>query len=235
MPYLPMLFSFCSRIHRMRLLGFALAAVVAVAPTSSMAESAVTADTSAGAASDALIARLNAFNHLRGAFVQRELDDTGELQEASSGAFALLRPGYFSWDITSPDSQLIVADPQYLWHFDRDLETVTRRAVTGGGQMAPLQVLGGDEMALRNGFEVTQTDTSRFVLQPRDRANGTEAGFESLTVTFEEGRISRLQIVDALEHTIDISLTDVRSDPALTPEAFTFAVPPGADVFYHDE
>ena len=98
---------------------------------------------------DALLEELRAMQHLQGDFTQRQYTREDALLVESSGRFRLLRPGYFSWEITAPDSQLIVADPQYLWHHDRDLETVTRRPVTNSAQMSPLQVLGGDEVVLR--------------------------------------------------------------------------------------
>ena len=79
-------------------------------------------------ATAALAAELEQLEHIQGKFLQRQYAaSNGDLVGESRGTFRLLRPGYFAWEISDPDSQLIVADLEHLWHFDRDLETVTRR------------------------------------------------------------------------------------------------------------
>ena len=75
-------------------------------------------------------------------------------------------PGFFSWEISSPDSQLIIANPEYLWHYDIDLETVTRRPVVGMWKMSPLQILGGDESVLREKLRCARTPMIRSLLRP---------------------------------------------------------------------
>ena len=69
-----------------------------------------------------LIETLDLTESLQGNFVQEQYGSDGVLQGTSSGTFKMLRPGYFSWEISSPDSQLILVTPQFLWHLDRDLE-----------------------------------------------------------------------------------------------------------------
>ena len=102
-----------------------------------------------------LLAALAPIERLQGLFAQRQYGQDSLLLAESSGSFKLLRPGYFAWEIRSPDQQLIIADPEFIWHFDRDLETVTRRPVNSESAMTPLQILGGDESALREKFQST--------------------------------------------------------------------------------
>ena len=109
-------------------------------------------------AADRLLARLEHISHLQGRFEQRQYGDDDTLLGVSSGSFRLLRPVYFSWEIESPDRQIIVANAQYLWHYDIDLQTVTRRPVAASVQASPLQVLAGDESVLREQFRVEQQD-----------------------------------------------------------------------------
>ena len=87
-----------------------------------------------------LVVALQDLEQLQGHFLQRQYGQNDVLLVESRGTFKLLRPGYFSWEITAPDNQLIIASPEYVWHYDRDLETVTRRLITDSEQMSPLQV-----------------------------------------------------------------------------------------------
>lgn len=179
---------------------------------------------------DALLAALAPIEQLQGRFQQRQYDDSGNELAVSSGRFRLLRPGYFAWEIMQPDNQLIVAGPDYIWHFDRDLETVTRRPVSAQG-MTPLQILGGDEGALRRNFDVEQTEPQQFEVVPR----GEDAGFQRLSLRFSDGDIAQMTVRDELQQKVVVDFEALDYTSPLAPEDFAFVPPPGADVFYHDE
>jgi outer membrane lipoprotein carrier protein len=182
-------------------------------------------------ATDELLASLQEMQQLQGAFEQRLYGDNDVLLVESSGRFALLRPGYFSWEILSPDNQLIIATPDYIWHHDRDLETVTRRPVTDTEQMSPLQVLGGDEDVLRQRFTVERDEMGGFVLMP---VSG-DVGFKTLTLQLEEGAVTGMHILDNLNQRVVIKLLQENADSQLTAGDFAFEPPTGADLFYYDE
>ncbi|MCB1844189.1 MAG: outer-membrane lipoprotein carrier protein LolA [Halioglobus sp.] len=185
----------------------------------------------APAPADALITALAGMQRLAGDFEQRQYESDGSLIAESSGRFKLLRPGFFLWEISSPDSQVVIANPQYLWHYDRDLETVTRRPVTAEGGTAPLQILGGDAEALRRDFRVSQHGPGVFFLE----AQSANAGFEALTLTLAEGRPAQMDIRDNLKQRIVIDFMKLDGQAALTPQDFEFQPPPGVDLFYYDE
>ena len=184
----------------------------------------------AAAPVDDLLARLDSIERLQGSFQQQQYGDDGTVLLASSGTFRILRPGYFAWDINEPDSQLVLADPEFLWHHDRDLETVTRRPVSGE-QMAPLQVLGGDDQLLRERFQVSSDGDDRFTLVP---AAG-DPGFRELTLVFTDGQLSSMEIIDRLKQRVSVQFSDLDTASALTPEDFAFQPPPDADLFFYDE
>ena len=87
---------------------------------------------------DALLRALLPLESLQGNFRQVQYGQDDRVLAKSSGQFRLLRPGYLSWEIDHPDSQLVVADPRFVWHHDRDLETVTRRPLSLQKEGAPL-------------------------------------------------------------------------------------------------
>lgn len=182
-------------------------------------------------ATAALLEKLAPIQQLQGRFIQEQFDEQGEVLLESAGSFKLLRPVYFKWQIESPDRQLIIADTEFLWHYDMDLETVTRRPVDDSVEASPLQVLAGDATGLSSSYEVTRATDESFVLVPKSSA----AGFRELTVHFAEDGLSQLDIVDRLGQQIKVTLLDLDDASALTPEAFVFKPPDSdVDVFYYD-
>lgn len=178
-----------------------------------------------------LIAILSGIDALQGRFEQRQYDEGGELVKQSSGRFRLLRPGYFAWEIEAPDSQLVIADPQYIWHYDRDLETVTRRPASGNADTSPLQILGGDESVLREQFVVTHPAPDRFQLE----ASAGGSDFRRLTLRMEGGNIVGMDVINRLNQRIEIDFLAVDREAKLSPADFTFEPPPGADLFYYEQ
>jgi len=179
---------------------------------------------------DELLASLAPIKHLQGSFSQQQYGQDNLLLAESSGKFRLLRPGYFSWEILNPDSQLIIAGPEFIWHYDRDLETVTRRPVTSNAEMTPLQILGGDESALREKFEVVRKAEGAFVLTPRS----ADVGFKELTLYLNKTQLTGMDIQDNLEQSVVIKFADLDSRSNLSSADFAFTPPTGADLFYYD-
>ncbi len=183
------------------------------------------------AAVDELIEILQQTSRLQGTFEQRQYDANDVLLAESSGHFKMLRPGYFSWEIEAPDSQLIVANPEYIWHHDKDLETVTRRPVTDSGVLSPLQILGGREELLRSQFSVSKSANGIFTLVP----NQSEPGFSRLALTLEGAVITGMEIIDALDQRVVIQFREVGDSSALSEQDFAFIPPDGVDLFYYDQ
>ena len=177
-----------------------------------------------------LLAALKPIQSLQGRFEQLQHDQNQNPVAESKGSFKLLRPGYFYWEIDSPGSQLILATKQYIWHHDRDLETVTRRPVDNSEQMSPLQVLGGDESLLRESFTVARLDDFTYSLEP----NGINPGFTRLQVTLDGAQFGSLEIIDNLNQRIVIRFFYPQQQPTLSEGDFLFTPPPGADLFYYD-
>jgi outer membrane lipoprotein carrier protein len=182
------------------------------------------------AAAAGLAARLEALTSLSGDFEQTVTADDGAAARASAGHFSLLRPGFFRWEITAPDDQLLIAADGFLWHYDRDLETVTRRPLAAGAGSAPLRLLAGDSSTLDADFEVTRSAPERWLLRPR-RAD--EAAFREVELAFADGLPAAMHIVDGLGQQIEIRFS------ALVPgrvrrEDFAFTPPPGVDVYYQE-
>lgn len=186
-------------------------------------------------AANELVQILNQTTSLQGQFEQNQYDVDKNFMGKSSGSFRMLRPGYFSWEISSPDQQLIIATPQYIWHHDKDLETVTRRPVSTSGSLTPLQILGGDEQLLRSQFEVAKSADDVFTLTPRDIASASGPGFSRLSISLHDGIISSMEIIDGLDQRVAIRFHNVDKTSELNPDAFAFTPPEGVDLFYYEQ
>ncbi|MCB1703457.1 MAG: outer membrane lipoprotein chaperone LolA [Halioglobus sp.] len=180
---------------------------------------------------DELLAALAPVKRLQGSFTQQQYGQDKLMLAESSGRFRLLRPGYFAWEILSPDEQLIIAGPEFIWHYDRDLETVTRRPVTTDADMTPLQILGGDESALREKFRVQRLSEGSFQLTPLTQG----VGFRQLLLNLQGAQLTGMEIEDNLGQTAVITFSDLDSESELNSGDFAFTPPPGADLFYYDE
>jgi outer membrane lipoprotein carrier protein len=180
---------------------------------------------------DDLLLALAPITSLQGSFSQKQYGQDNLMVAESSGTFRLLRPGHFTWEIRAPDAQVIIADPEFIWHYDKDLETVTRRPVTSDAEMTPLQILGGDEAALREKFQVQHTAPGTFVLTP----NSTDVGFRQLTLYLDKSQITGMEIQDNLDQSVVIKFSELNSSTTLRPSDFAFTPPEGADLFYYDE
>jgi outer membrane lipoprotein carrier protein len=184
------------------------------------------------AATEQLLQRLNLISHLQGDFSQRQFGERDKVLSESSGVFRLLRPFFFSWEIRSPDNQLIVANAEFLWHYDIDLQTATRRPVVGNVEASPLQILGGDESALRDQYTVTRDADDTFTLTPVGDAHS----FRRLTVTFSGDTFSRMDILDKLGQRVVVDFRNVDAQTPLGSQDFEFTPPPeGVDLFYYDD
>jgi outer membrane lipoprotein carrier protein len=169
---------------------------------------------------------------LQGQFRQRQFDGSDVVLAESSGGFKLLRPFFFIWEISSPDKQLIVANAEYLWHYDIDLQTATRRPVVGNVEASPLQILGGDESILREKYTVRKDNEDTFTLAPLNDAQG----FRQMTVTFDAGIMQRMDIVDRLGQRVVVDFDQVDAQTPLTSSDFEFTPPSGdVDLFYYDD
>ncbi|MFL3655357.1 MAG: outer membrane lipoprotein chaperone LolA [Halioglobus sp.] len=180
---------------------------------------------------NALLVLLEQFKHVQGSFSQRQFAQDKTLLAESSGEFRVLRPSYFAWEVLSPDEQLIIVDPDFIWHYDRDLETVTRRPVTGEAEMVPLKILGGDADKLQEQFHIARQNEDAFVLTPRSEG----VGFKQLTLYVDQARLGGMEIEDNLGQFVEITFTDLNVGVDLSSTDFAFTPPPGADLFYYDQ
>ncbi|MEK9775384.1 MAG: outer membrane lipoprotein carrier protein LolA [Quisquiliibacterium sp.] len=179
------------------------------------------------------LAQLRAFiaatSSARGEFRQETLGAGARPAQTASGNFAFARPGRFRWQVNRPFEQLMVADGQRLWSFDKDLNQVIERPLNGSLGSSPAALLFGSQ-PLESAFELNEAgrhDGLDWLLAlPKSR----DAGFERIAIGFRAGLPASMQVLDAFGRTTRFAFNAIERNPVLAASSFVFSAPPGADL-----
>lgn len=174
---------------------------------------------------------------LQASFEQRVVDESGMLLEQSRGTFSLARPGKFRWDYYIDDAstdvgQQIVADGDYLFIYDPELEQMTQSSLADALGQVPSLLLAQSGANVKDHFVITHfglTDGLTWsALKPRDE----DAGYQQLMLGFSGELIAQIVLLDGLGNETRLALTDVVENPALPAARFQFEPPQGTDILF---
>jgi outer membrane lipoprotein carrier protein len=164
-----------------------------------------------------------------GTFTQQTRASSGRAQPAQSGEFAFQRPGKFDWRVIKPYEQRIVSDGREVFQFDPDLNQVSVRKTDAAVGSSPAAILFGSG-DLEKAFNVKE-------LPARDGLDWLEAvprtpdaGFSKVEIGFKDGLPARLDLFDSFGQSTQVTLGDIRRNPSLSADSFTFKAPAGVDV-----
>lgn len=177
-------------------------------------------------ADDTLWARLDAQSQAQGRFLQELFDEGGELLERSSGRYAVLKPGFFRWEIEYPDRQEIVVAQETLWHYDLDLATVTKRSVDADGAFTALDLLARDGTELAARFSVERLEGESYRLVPQF----PQAGFAAVVLSWEDEQIVAMEVTQRGGQRLALALTPESDPRLLDPADFAFTIPDGVEL-----
>ncbi len=184
------------------------------------------------AATDQLQSFVTSVKSARGEFTQQQLKGKGadaKVASTSSGTFVFSRPGKFAWRYMKPYEQLLQADGQTLYIYDKDLNQVTERKLDGALGSSPAAILFGSN-DLSKEFDVKNGATRDGVewLELTPKAKDTQ--FERIGIGFKGGNLEAMELRDAFGNTTILTFSAIQKNPSLPADAFRFAVPKGADV-----
>lgn len=180
--------------------------------------------------SDQLSRLLNNFHSMSAQFDQTITDPQGHAIQKSSGLMALQRPGKFRWETRHPNPQLALADGNFIWVYDAQLQQVTRQVQTNTNN-SPGALLSGNVNKLSQEFNVSaltpiaHTDQG-FNLTPVDK----NALFQSVQLYFNHGLLQTMKLQDNLDQTTSVQFHQVKNNVALNSKLFHFSPPKGVDV-----
>ncbi len=192
----------------------------------------VTTVTNAG--SDTFVpAYFQSLQSLRAEFVQTVFDDQGRLIETSTGKMLMQKPRRFRWDYQSPFEQLIVADGERLWIYDRELQQVTVKALDEAMSSTPLALLSG-AVALDEWFTVTPMKAPEKATEHLQwhelRSKKAQDEFNLLRVAFNNETLAIIELEDTFNRRTRIELRALERNVAIAADLLRFTPPADADV-----
>ncbi|HQR53132.1 MAG TPA: outer membrane lipoprotein chaperone LolA [Burkholderiales bacterium] len=162
-------------------------------------------------------------------FSQTVVDRGGKKIQEASGNLQFSRPGKFRWTYDTPYQQLIVGDGSKLWIFDKDLNQVTARKLDDALGASPAALLAGDN-AIEKNFELKNAAAKDGLEWLEATPKSSETTFERIRMGFKGADLDTMELKDQFGQLTVIRFTDLKRNPALSPELFRFTPPQGADV-----
>lgn len=152
----------------------------------------------------------------------------GGKTQSFSGTMAVQRGNQFRWETKSPAEQLIVANGNTMWVYDKDLQQVTKQSVSGQMGDTPAILLSGDTAQIGNNFTITQPDSGKnyYVLKPKT----ANANFKDLSISFNGGKPVMMVMNDNIGQTTTIKFSNIAMNKKIGANQFSFAPPKGVDV-----
>lgn len=148
--------------------------------------------------------------------------------QSFSGVMAVARGNKFRWDTKSPSEQLIVANGNTMWVYDKDLAQVTKQSVNNQMGDAPALLLSGDPAKITSNFAVSQPVAGKnyYVLKPKS----SSANFKDLSISFNGGKPVMMVLNDNIGQTTTIKFTNISMNKKIPASQFSFTPPKGVDV-----
>jgi len=165
----------------------------------------------------------------RGTFKQFTVADGGQTSRAQTGTYAFARPGKFRWDTEQPYPQQVASDGKTLYQYDPDLQQLTVRALDQSIGSSPAAILFGQGQ-LQDAFEVSVLPDADGMSWLRATPRQPDAGLTQLDIGMQQGRPSRLILVDGFGQTTQVELLSLRAQSEFGANAFEIQAPPGTDV-----
>src|SRR3954465_1685624 len=151
-----------------------------------------------------------------------------ELQKAT-GTMQFVRPARFRWEYDKPYEQTIVGDGAKLWIYDKDLNQVTVRKLDKALGGSPAAVLAGSNEIERS-YDLTNLGPQEGLDWMEAIPKSKDTSFERIRLGFGKAGLEAMELRDQFAQTRVINLAGFERKPKISPDAFRFTPPKGADV-----
>ena len=170
----------------------------------------------------------------RGEFTQRlvkaDADRSGaRLSNPSTGSFQFARPGKFIWIYSKPYEQLLQADGDKLYIFDKDLNQVTIKTLGNAIGSSPAAILFGSN-DLEKKFTLSEGGTRDGIEWLQAIPKTKDTNFEKIGIGLKDGMPVAMELRDSFGQVSLLSFTRFEKNPSLPANQFRFVIPKGADV-----
>jgi outer membrane lipoprotein carrier protein len=168
----------------------------------------------------------------RGEFVQHQIRKAGSAKagDTSSGSFVFARPGKFIWTYTKPYDQLLQADGEQLYIYDKDLNQVTVKKLGDALGSSPAAILFGSNDLEKN-FTLSEAGSRDGMEWLDAKPKAKDSQFQQISIGLKNGTPAEMELKDSFGQTSQLMFPKFEKNPPLGPTQFKFEVPKGADVF----
>jgi outer membrane lipoprotein carrier protein len=173
----------------------------------------------------------------RGDFVQHQITANKNASGAAaikaggtqSGNFVFARPGKFIWAYTKPYDQLLQADGDNFYVYDKDLNQVTQRKLGSALGASPAAILFGSN-DLDKSYNLRDVGVKDGIdwLELTPKSQDTQ--FQQIGIGFKDGTLAAMELHDVFGNVTLLTFTNVVKNPSLPADTFKFTPPKGADV-----
>jgi outer membrane lipoprotein carrier protein len=168
----------------------------------------------------------------RGEFTQQQVRKAAgsKVAPTSSGTFMFARPGKFIWEYKKPYEQLLQADGDQLYIYDKDLNQVTVRKLGNALGSSPAAILFGSNDLEKN-FTLSEGGTRDGLEWLTAVPKSKDTTFEQIGIGLKDGIPQAMELKDLFGQTSVLHFTNFQRNPQLSANQFKFETPKGADVF----
>jgi outer membrane lipoprotein carrier protein len=168
----------------------------------------------------------------RGEFTQQQIkkSEASKTTPLSSGTFVFARPGKFIWTYVKPYEQLLQADGEQLYIYDKDLNQVTVKKLGNALGSSPAAILFGSNDLEKN-FTLSEAGTRNGLEWLNATPKAKDSTFEQISIGLRNGTPEAMELHDAFGQTSVLLFKRFEKNPPLTAQQFKFVMPKGADVF----
>jgi outer membrane lipoprotein carrier protein len=154
---------------------------------------------------------------------------TVKVSTPSTGTFVFARPGKFIWTYLKPYEQVLQADGETLFIYDKDLNQVTSRKLGNAIGSSPAAILFGSNDLDKN-FTLKEAGTREGVEWLDAIPKSKDTTFEHIGIGLRDGVPVAMELRDTFGQTSILSFTRFERNPVLAGDQFKFVIPKGADV-----
>ncbi|MFZ6649000.1 outer membrane lipoprotein chaperone LolA [Undibacterium sp. TJN25] len=160
----------------------------------------------------------------------KTVDGKAKISKTSTGTFQFARPGKFIWTYVKPYEQVLQADGDKLFIYDKDLNQVTIKKLGDALGSSPAAILFGSSDLEKN-FTLKEVGPKQGLEWFEAIPKSKDTSFDHIGIGMKDGVPMALELRDSFGQISLITLKNVEKNPAMKPEQFKFVVPTGADVF----
>jgi len=169
----------------------------------------------------------------QGEFTQQQVRKSanGKSAPASSGTFVFARPGKFIWAYQKPYEQLLQADGEQLYIYDKDLNQLTVKKLGNALGSSPAAILFGSN-DLEQNFTLSEAGERDGMEWLKAVPKSNDTSFEQISIGMRGGAPAAMELKDLFGQTSVLKFTHFQRNPQLAAQQFRFDIPKGADVIH---